>query len=349
MSDPEPEQPPDPELPEPDRPDLAPAAELPAFRHYEVRERIGEGSTAIVYRAWDRELKRLVALKVFRPGILSSDLTFPVEGSAASGLVHPNVVTLHKASLEEGRPYLSVDLITGRSLRTILQDESRPQRELLTLLAGAARGVAAAHERGLVHRDLKPANILVSTSGEAKVTDFALLQLLDIDAVLERCDAPPGTPAYLAPEQVDDHAQMLTPATDVFALGAMLYEILTGVAPHVGTTLQETCDSIRSEEPVPPRQAAPGIPPDLETIALHALEKKPAGRYPTAGAFADALDRYLSGKPIEAAGSAPPKRGRRRQHPLVLLALCLALLGIAGGIAVGIHYVRSRPPSSAPK
>lgn len=323
-------------------------AGYPEFQRYEIRECIGEGATAVVYRAWDRELQRLVALKVLRLTVLSRDLVFTRfhrEATAAAGLVHPNVISVYDAGEENGQPYLVLELVDGRPLNEILRDERRPRRELLALLAGAARGVAAAHENGIVHRDLKPANILVTPSGEAKVADFGLVHLMDSATELTRSGAQLGTPYYMSPEQVEGRSRDVAPATDVYALGAILYEILTGTPPHAYATLQETYAAILSRDPVPPRRHDPKIHTDLQTIVLKALEKEPTRRYTTAHAFADDLGRYLAGEPIDAVASAPWKRVLRnalRNREKVALSLALILVAAAAGATLGIQSVRSR-------
>jgi len=323
-------------------------ASAPTFQRYEVRECLGEGASAAVYRAWDRELKRLIALKVLRLTTFTSGTAFARfrrEAAATAGLQHPNVVAVYDAAEENGQPYLVLELVDGSSLQTVLKEGKHSRQDLIALLAGAARGVAAAHEKGIVHRDLKPGNILVSSSGEAKVADFGLVHVMNSETQLTRDGARLGTPSYMSPEQVDGRSREVAPTTDVYALGTILYEILTGALPHEGSTLEEVYAAILSRDPVPPRRLDPKIPPDLQTITLKALEKEPSRRYATAQAFADDLGRYLAGEPIEAHASGPWRRGLRRalrNRVLVGLAASLGLLLLAAGVTFGVQSGRSR-------
>jgi serine/threonine-protein kinase len=272
----------------------------PLRRRYEVRERAGEGATSVVYRAWDRELGRPVALKLFRESAGFTETArerFRREVHAAASLSHPNVVTVHDAGSESGRLYLVMELVDGRPLSDRLR-EGGPLQDQLRTLARAARGVAAAHEKGIVHRDLKPANILVTTSGDAKVGDFGLAHLADAGSELTKTGATLGTPQYMAPEQVQGRSKEVTPRTDVYALGAILYELLTGRPPHLDTEIVELYRRILIEDPVPPRTLRPAVHADLQTVCLRALEKDPARRYSDAKEFADELDRHLAGEPI---------------------------------------------------
>ena len=273
---------------------------LPDVPRYEVKERIGEGATALVYRAWDRELKRVVALKVLRESAGLSEtarLRFRREAQAAAGLVHPHVVTVYDAGEAGGRLYIVMELLEGRSLRELLNDRNATQKAILQLIEKAARGVAAAHGKGVVHRDLKPANILVSASGEPKVGDFGLAHLVDSDSVVTRAGTVLGTPLYMSPEQVEGNLKDQTPRTDVYALGAILYEALAGVPPHQGETIPELYRKIVHAEPRMPRDLNPKISRDLETVILQSLDKEPARRYATAAEFADDLAGILEGAP----------------------------------------------------
>jgi tetratricopeptide (TPR) repeat protein/tRNA A-37 threonylcarbamoyl transferase component Bud32 len=323
-------------------------AGAPTFQRYEVRECLGEGASASVYRAWDRELKRLVALKVLRLTTFTSGIAFARfrrEAAATAGLRHPNVVGVYDAAEENGLPYLVLELVEGRSLQATLQEGNASKRDLLALLLGAARGVAAAHDKGIVHRDLKPANILVSSAGEAKVADFGLVHVMNSESLLTRDGARLGTPSYMSPEQVDGRSREVTPSTDVYALGAILYEILCGVPPHDGATLEETYAAILSRDPIPPRRRDPKIPAELQTIVLKALEKEPERRYAGAHAFADDLARHLAGEPIAAHVSAPWKRGVRRalrNRAVVGLAALLFLLTLVAGGTLALQSVQSR-------
>jgi len=304
-------------------------------RRYEIRDRAGEGATSVVYRAWDRELGRMVALKLIREKAGFSEVArerFRREVHAAASLSHPNVVTVHDAGSEGGRLYLVMEMVDGSPLSDRMTQSSSP--ELLRVLAKAARGVAAAHEKGIVHRDLKPANILVTASGEAKVGDFGLAHLADSGTDLTRTGATLGTPQYMAPEQVQGRSKEVTPRTDVYALGAILYELLSGVPPHGSDDLVELYRRIVSEEPAPPRTLRPSVPADLQTICLKALEKEPGRRYANAKEFADDLDRQLAGEAILARPGGAlarllKKLARRRIAVAVVVILATVIASAA--------------------
>jgi tetratricopeptide (TPR) repeat protein/tRNA A-37 threonylcarbamoyl transferase component Bud32 len=319
-------------------PDVA----LPNIPRYEILDRLGEGATAVVYRAMDRELERPVALKVQRqlgaPNEVA-DQRFRREAQAAAGLSHRNVVLIHDAGTVGGRHYLVMELIDGRPLLDVLKDRRQDLTSLLRILEKAARGVAAAHERGIVHRDLKPSNILVTSSGEPKVADFGLAHLMDSTAQLTKTGSSLGTPLYMSPEQVEGRSKDISPRTDVYSLGAILYELVTGRVPHEGETMMEIYGRIVRDDPIPPRTLHSNAPEALQTVALKALEKDPQQRYPTATEFADDLAGYLAGEPvlarpmgracrtIRALRRSPAARGAAAVLGVVLLAA--AAVGVA--------------------
>jgi tRNA A-37 threonylcarbamoyl transferase component Bud32/tetratricopeptide (TPR) repeat protein len=303
---------------------------------YEIRARLGEGSTALVYNAWDRELKRPVALKVLRESSSFSDVArqrFRREAQAAAGLRHPNVVMVYDAGEHEGRLFLVMELVEGHTLGKAMRDERGDLPRLLRLFERAARGVAAAHAQGIVHRDLKPENILVTTGGEPKVGDFGLAHVVDSSLPLTRTGAVLGTPLYMAPEQVEGRAKELSPRTDVYALGAILYEVVSGRPPHSAETLTDIYKEIVNEEPVAPSRLDPSVPPSLEAIILKALAKDPGRRYEDAGALADDVGRHLSGDAVQA---RPPDlfyRGRQwlTRHKIAVAGLLLVAAASLGG------------------
>jgi tetratricopeptide (TPR) repeat protein/predicted Ser/Thr protein kinase len=311
-----------------------------AFRlsRYELQERIGEGSTALVYAAWDQELKRNVAIKILREVVGMSEIArerFRREAQAAAGLSHPNLVTVYDAGTVDGQAYLVMERVQGRSLEEYLSERHPDERGIAAILERAARGVAAAHEKGIVHRDLKPANILVSPSGDPKVGDFGMAHLMDSQMELTKTGVPLGTPLYMAPEQIQGKLQAITPRTDVYGLGAILYELLSGRPPHVADSIVDLYGKIFRDEPVPPRKLNPRIPPELEAIALKALDKEPERRYATAAFFADDLARFLEGTPILARPASPIYRiyRRLRLHRSAVVGI-LAALAVTGGIAL---------------
>ncbi len=302
---------------------------------YQRLEELGRGGMAIVYRAWDIELNRTVALKVIReeavpiPTVLER---FQREAETAARLAHPNIVAVHDVGEEGGRPYLVMELVEGETLDRILRSREREIPELLPLLVRVACGVAFAHQSGIVHRDLKPANILVANSGEPKVADFGLAHLMNPEMLLTQSGTVVGTPSYMAPEQVRGRSHEITARTDVYALGAILYEILTGVPPHQGSTALEVFGKIVEQEPKPPRLLKPALSRELESICLKALEKEPSRRYASAKEFGEDLQRYLEDETIVA---RPPgllrKLVRRlKRHKTVSATVALLLLFSVG-------------------
>jgi serine/threonine-protein kinase len=319
--------------------------EAPKLSRFEIVQGIGQGATAVVYRARDRRLNRTVAVKVLREGAGVNEIVrerFRREAQAAAGLAHPNVVTVFDAGEEEGRSYLVMELVEGRPLDALLKDPETPRAGLVPLLAKAARGVAAAHERGIVHRDLKPANILVTPAGEPKVGDFGLAHLLETRTELTRTGTAVGTPLYMAPEQVEARSGDISPRTDVYALGAILYEILSGQPPHTAPGLADLYASIVRRDPVPPRTLRPDVALDVQTIALKALEKEPARRYADAREFADDLDRHLKGEPILArpVGAWGRLARRCRRNPAGVAIGIVALLALLVAAGVGLRMKR---------
>jgi len=268
----------------------------PTIPRYEIRERVGEGATAVVYRAWDRELKRTIALKVLRGRAAMSDVLrerFHREAQATAGLDHAHVIRVHDAGEHRGELYLVLEFVSGRSLAHLLSERRFSERESASLLEKVARGIAAAHANGVVHRDLKPGNILVTEPGEPKVGDFGLAHVVDSDTTrLTQTGSSLGTPLYMAPEQVEGRWREISPRTDVYALGAVLYEMLSGRPPHLGATPAEIYRRILEVEVEPLRNLRPEVSRDLEKIALKALEKDPRARYADAREFADELNRF---------------------------------------------------------
>ncbi len=309
------------------RPDLGSQGTGPARPptipdRYRLLELLGRGGMAIVHRAFDRTLGREVALKLLGDEAASEPegrLRFRREAEAVARLAHPNVVSVFDA----GPDYLVMELVPGGPLR-------RPTPEVLEKVA---RGVHAAHERGIVHRDLKPSNVLLTAEGEPKVSDFGLAHLGGEHTRLTRSGDVFGTPQYMAPEQVQGRIRDVSPRTDVYALGAMLYEGLTGIPPFRGATTIELFGRIVNEDPIQPRTLDPRISRDMETIALKALEKDPSRRYASALEFAEDLRRCREG---EAIAARPPSRWyllrrriARRRVLVSAVAAGAAVLGLA--------------------
>ncbi|HVR84642.1 MAG TPA: serine/threonine-protein kinase, partial [Planctomycetota bacterium] len=313
---------------------------LPSIPRYDVQAKLGEGATAVVYRAWDRDLRRTVALKILRESAGFSEIgrqRFRREAQAAAGLAHPNVITMHDAGEADGRLYLVMELVDGKPLSEFFRDPALDLRGRIRLIERAARGVAAAHEKGIVHRDLKPQNILIAAGGEPKVADFGLAHMTDSTAALTRTGSTLGTPLYMSPEQVGGKAREITPRTDVWALGAILYEVLTGRPPFQGETHLEIYERILHHDP-PPLERAEAFSRDLETVTLKALEKDPAKRHPSARELADDLRRLLDGEAISARRTSPvAKAWLRLSRRRAMIGVAVALVAALGWIAA-VHW-----------
>ncbi len=298
---------------------------LPRIPRYEIRGKLGEGAAAVVYRAWDRELDRPVALKILRELVGLDDTArarFKREAQVMGGLSHPNIVAVYDAGDVDGQLYFVMELVEGRTLAEVLQDPAVDRPARLRLLEKAARAVEAAHARQIVHRDLKPGNILVTAEGEPKVSDFGLAQLAGSDVGLTRTGAVLGTPLYMSPEQVRGSVGAVLLKADVYALGAILYEILTGHPPHTGATLPEVYAKILGDEAAPPRSGEP----DLDLVALKALDRDPGRRYAGAADFADDLRRHLAGERVQAR-PAPLWRSIVKRRRVLIPALAVLALG----------------------
>ena len=331
-----------------------PTEGLPDLPRYEIRERLGEGATAIVYRARDKELDRAVALKVLRDIAGMNETTrarFRREAQAAAGLDHPHIVRVYDAGEESGTLYQVMELVEGRPLSDILPELPFDERVIVELMEKVARGVGAAHAKGIVHRDLKPANILVTDPGDPKVSDFGLAHLLNSSMELTKTGTSLGTPLYMAPEQAEGRAKDISPRTDVYALGTILYEALTGRPPHTGETLFEIYGKIVRQEPASPRGTNPRLSRELETIILKAMDKNPARRYADASEMAADLKRVLQREPIEARPVPGIVRLWRKgaKHRAVVLpsaAAALLAIGLAAWLIAGA-VLRSRDAGDA--
>jgi tetratricopeptide (TPR) repeat protein len=307
--------------PEDPSPDVA--EKLLAGR-YERGELLGEGGCARVFRGRDQQLGRPVAIKLLRESALRSETArerFRREAQAAGSLSHPNVVTVHDAGEQGGVPFLVLELVEGPDLAG--RFAARDVAGRVELLEKIARGVAAAHSRGIVHRDLKPSNILLTPEGEPKVGDFGLATLAEPSVAITRSGIPIGTPLYMAPEQAEGRSDAVSPRTDVYALGVIAYEALTGRPPFHGSSESELYRRIVNEPPPPPR----GIPRPLEAVILKALRKEPALRYADAQEFAEDLGRWRQGRPVLARPPSIVERGftwARRRKQVVAIAVIVA-------------------------
>ncbi|MBI4617252.1 MAG: serine/threonine protein kinase [Planctomycetes bacterium] len=306
---------------------------LPSLPRFEEMEEVGAGAMGVVYRARDAKLDRPVALKFLRESLSSRPEfreRFEREARAAARLDHPNIMRIHDVLDEGGGMGLVLEWVEGRTLQSILAERGLGRRALLELLRRAALGVAHAHGAGIVHRDLKPANILVSTTGEPKIADFGLARLGFDASSLTEAGSRMGTPAYMAPEQIEGAAERIGPATDVFALGVILFEVLTGRMPFSGGTLTELLGHILAGRPPRPCEIDPTIPADLEAICMRAMEKDPRRRYRTADSFAEELGRHLRSAPERGRRASRRSRARSRPAGPALVAISATILAVAG-------------------
>jgi WD40 repeat protein len=308
------------------------------FSHFELLDELGRGGMGVVYRARDLNTERIVAIKVLQAHHLEvPDLVrrFRSEVRAVSSLDHPHVLPIHEVGESDGIPFFSMKLTTGQSLAHRLGNYLGKPRDAAQLLSKVARGVQHAHARGILHRDLKPGNILLDSAGEPFVCDFGLAKWLDDDTKLTVTAAVLGTPHYIAPEQAKG-SKALTTAVDIYSLGAILYELLTGRPPFIGGSALQTLIASQEKSPERPSSLARNVPRDLETICLKALQFDPAARYVTAESFADDLDNWLEGRPINARPVSAAEQlwrwAKRNPTPAVLLTVLVLLIS---AIAVG--------------
>jgi WD40 repeat protein/tRNA A-37 threonylcarbamoyl transferase component Bud32 len=275
---------------------------LTRVANYELLKEIGRGGMGVVFKARDVRLNRIVALKMIRGGTLANSderQRFEKEAAAAAQLQHPNIVALYEVSPFDQQPFLSMEYIGGTSLAERLSLGPLSGRRAAEYLELTARAVHYAHTRGIVHRDLKPANVLLDENDQPKVTDFGLAKQMETDSDQTRTGAILGTPSYMSPEQAAG-SKSIGPASDVYSLGAVLYELITGKPPFCGETPLKTLNLVAEQDPIPPRMLTPSVDRDLETICLKCLEKSPQRRYASAESLADDLHLYLSGEPITA-------------------------------------------------
>jgi serine/threonine protein kinase len=358
--------------------EAAPAAADPAPGHpclpgYEILEVLGQGGMGVVYQARQTQLDRLVALKMILAGPcarLEQRARFRAEAEAAARLRHPNVVQIYDVGEHDGQPYFSMEYVDGGSLAQKLAGSLLPTRQAAELAATLADAVHAAHQHGIIHRDLKPANILLQKNspqrhkehkeedkenyssvpsscslclcGEfflPKITDFGLARRLDDNAAgPTQTGAILGTPSYLAPEQAEGKTRTVGPAVDVYALGAILYEMLAGRPPFQGESTLETLEQVRTREPIPPSRLRPRVPRDLETICLKCLEKEPHRRYAGADELAGDLRRFLAGEPIRARPTPGWERAVKWTRRKPAVAGLLAVSAAAAASFLGLWF-----------
>jgi serine/threonine-protein kinase len=321
---------------------------LPAVPGYEVLGELGRGGMGVVYQALQTRPSRHVALKVIRAGGHATEhelARFRSEAEAVARLQHPNIVQIYEVGEHHGLPYFSLEYCAGGSLEKKLAGTPLPPAQAAPLLETLARAVHAAHEQGIVHRDLKPANVLLTGNGTAKITDFGLAKRLDGGAGQTASGAIVGTPSYMAPEQARGEGKLVGPAADVYALGALLYELLTGRPPFKAPTPLDTVLQVVRDEPVPPRRLQPHVPRDLETVCLKCLRKVPPERYASAAALADDLHRFQRSEPVRARPLGRVGRlvrwARRRPAVAALWGVSLAAVVLVAGTGLRLLQVQA--------
>ncbi len=333
----------------------------PKVPGYKIESELGRGGMGVVYKARQIDLQRTVALKMILAGAHASAAQlerFKAEARAEARLQHPNIVQVYEIGEHDALPYFSLEFVDGGNLSQKAAGKPQPPRDAARLIEILARAAHYAHERGIVHRDLKPANVLLASpgreSGESpipKIADFGLAKCLDDESGSTRTGLVIGTPSYMAPEQALGQNRDITRATDVYALGAILYELLTARPPFLAATMLDTVEQVRTEEPVPPTRLQPKLPRDLETICLKCLHKDARKRYAGADALADDLHRFLAGEPIQARPVGSVERLWRwcRRNPRVAgLSAAVALLLVASTVgALAFAYLIDRKQREA--
>jgi serine/threonine-protein kinase len=309
---------------------------LPVVPGFEVLDVLGRGGVGVVYKARQVSLNRLVALKMILAGVHAGPdvlARFRTEAETVARLQHPNIVQVYEVGAYDNQPYMALEFIEGNVLKN-LAGSSLPPRQAAQWVETLARAVHHAHQRGIMHRDLKPANVLLNRDGVLKITDFGMAKMMAGPGPNQTMSGDIlGTPSYMAPEQAGGKAGQIGPTADVYGLGAVLYELLTGRPPFRAETTAETLEQVRFQDPKPPSRLRPTVPRDLEIICLRCLQKEPAKRYATAEALADDVGAFLAGEPIWA---RPPSYRERlaswtRRRPAEA-----ALLGAAGMVLIGV-------------
>lgn len=314
-------------------PSVKPETDLPRIPGYEVESLLGHGGMGVVYKARHLKLNRPVALKMVLAGAYASAperQRLLREAQAVAALCHPNIVMVHDVGESEGRPYFTMEFVNGENLAKRLAGTPQPAVGAATLVATLADAMQSAHQAGIIHRDLKPANVLLTSDGTPKITDFGLARYFESDAGQTLTGVRVGTPSYMAPEQAKGGANACGPSVDIYSLGALLYEMLTGRPPFRAETTVETQRQVIEEEPAPPSRLNAKVPRDLETICLKCLSKDPSLRYATTADLAADLRRFIRGEPIMARRSGPFARLLKwlRRRPAQATLIAAVTLGV---------------------
>lgn len=320
------------------------------FGNYQILHELGNGGMGVVYKARQTTLRRIVALKIVRFAHMASESDlqrFQSEAQAAAKLNHPSIVAVHEVGVVQGQPFYAMDYVDGGSLSQLHRDGPIASRRAADLVRLLAEAMHHAHERGIVHRDLKPANILLTSAGLPRIADFGLAKRLwkepgSVDVTITETGQILGTAGYMSPEQAAGMSREVGAATDIYALGAVLYSLLTGRAPFLGETVAHTLFQVLHHEPVPPRSLNPDIPRDLETVCLRCLEKSPHQRYGTAQSLADDLARFLDDRPVAARPIGVLAKSVRwsRRNPWTATSLGLLVLFAFASLFFAMFYHR---------
>jgi WD40 repeat protein/serine/threonine protein kinase len=318
-----------------------------SFGDYQLLEEIGRGGMGVVFKARQLSLNRTVAVKILLAGPMAGGQRmerFRAEAKAVAQLQHPNVVAIYGVGEHNGAPFFSMEYIPGRTLADLVAQKPLPPEVAARYVRTVSEAIKYAHERGIVHRDLKPSNVLIDDSGRPRITDFGLAkrlpsssdsQVLALNSEVTLTGQVLGSPSYLAPEQAGDNRAKVGPASDVYALGAILFHLLTGRPPFLSETLEGTLLQVLTTDPVGARQFNPALPRDLETICSKCLQKEPGQRYQSAQALAEDLGRFLERRPIVARPTGPIARLWRwcERHPATAAAVALLQISFAAGLA----------------
>src|SRR5262245_51564026 len=318
---------------------------------YELLEVVGRGGQGVVYRAHQKSLNRTVALKMISVGSWATEAhlkRFRREAEAAASLEHPGIVPIYEVGESDGSCYFSMRFVEGGQLDQVIKREPMSIRQAAELISKVARTVHYAHEHGILHRDIKPGNILLDGKGEPLLTDFGLARLVEAESTVTRTKEVMGTPSYMAPEQATGNNAAVSSATDVYGLGAVLYQLLTGHPPFAGGTTYETIKLVLDTEPRQPRLLNPKIDRELSTICLKSLEKDPQRRYSSALALAEDLERWLKHEPIQAKPSGFFTHSRKwvRRNPSTAISTTLLVVFALG---LGVVLWNRKPPVLIPK